>query len=300
MGLVTILERVTLLTAFERGRPGAKERVPADLESSLASRLTESCLALGLEDLSSEVRDRFTERWAKLAPEEGELLDWIAGFHLRDFLLAFLAAEGDPRALQALDQEFIRPAARRSSMGEPPDEVAAATLSHLLVPHGDREVRILSYSGRGPLYAWVHMVAKRKAGELARKVIRGTNDAAQLLDNSPLLVDPELDLMKFRYAEKFNEALEQALRELPAREANLLYLTAVKRVALASAARMEQVSMRTVQRRIVAIRQKVFEQTRAIARAKLDASEEEMSSLFALVQSQLDVTLHRVLAPSNP
>ncbi len=288
--------RVGYLIAFNRGR-SAEPSDALGLETLLERRIREACDKLGMSDLSEPLLERFSERCGTLVPAEAELTNWLSAFHLTDFLLAFLVAEAEPRALRLLNDEFILPAAKRSSMGEPPDEVAAATLSHLLVSESDRPARILTYSARGPLHAWIHMVAKRNAIQLTRKVVRYRSDAEEFLENSPLLADPELDLLKFRYAKKFNEALEQALRELPATEANLLYLTGVKRVSLASAATMQQVSVRTVQRRIIAIREKVFEQTREIARAKLDATEEEMSSLLALVQSQLDVTLHRVLCP---
>ena len=179
------------------------------------------------------------------------------------------------------------------------DDLVSVVTSHLLVPDVGARARLLSYSGRGPLSAWVKMVCRRKAIELHRATAPVRNDAAEILKNTAPVIDPELDYLKFRYAREFNRALEETLRVLPAEDANLLYLTVVKRVGLGATARMLGVSVRTVQRRLSATQAQVFAETRTRVREQLSASEEEISSLLALVQSQLGVTLHRVLQPDQ-
>jgi len=290
---------MTHLVAFAEGLDVDPGELPEDWESQLASGF--EVLEANWEPSMLDARREPFCRWlGKKCEDARSFSSWLGGLHLSDLFLAFAVGQSDPEAVRELREKWVLPAARRiASPSHRADELAAVVLAHLVVSVADHEARILSYSGRGPLTAWVHMVSRRKSIEMARGVSVKTTEAEDYLKRSTAVLDPELDLLKFRYAKRFNEALELALRELPASDANLLYLTGVKRVSLGAVAKMEGVSVRTIQRRIGAVRTHVFEDTKR-AREFLQASDAEMSSLLALVQSQLDVTLHRVLAPAEP
>lgn len=291
---------MTHLEAFRRGLPEDGEKPSAPVESLFLSLVESSLARYGQEQPDSALQARFLESLGRRAPVDQGLNTWLEQLHFEDLFLAVLAAWHHEASVRRFCQDYVTVcAARQAKSDEARRELAAQVVQHLLVPEPGHEPRLLSYSGRGPLSAWVHMVAKRKAIEVSRGAAGQVSYAQEILKRTPALADPELDVLKFRYAERFNEALEQALRNLGASDANLLYLSSVKRVPLGAMARMEAVSIRTLQRRLTTIRKWVFEETRRLARERLGASEEEMSSLLGLVQSQLDVTLHRVLAPEE-
>lgn len=288
------------LEAFRRGLPEGSEEPGETVRALLEQLLESSLIRYGEEPPEPSLVALFFEALGSRAPVDQTLDSWLEALHFEDLFLACLAAGHHAASVKFFCRDYVTVSvARYGKSDEGRRELAAQVVQHLLIPEPGQAPRLLSYSGRGPLSAWVQMVAKRKAITASQGGAQQVSYAEEILKRTPALADPELDVLKFRYAERFNEALEEALRNLQASDANLLYLSSVKRVPLSATARMEGVSVRTLQRRLATIRQWVFEETRRLARERLGASEEEMSSLLGLVQSQLDVTLHRVLAPEE-
>jgi RNA polymerase sigma-70 factor (ECF subfamily) len=115
------------------------------------------------------------------------------------------------------------------------------------------------------------------------------------LDSPGVATDPELDYLKLRYAADFKIALEGALSELDARQVTLLKLSFIEQLSASAIGVMYGVSSRTVQRWLVDLRDDVRVRTRQLLQARIAVSPSELDSLLGLVDSQLQLSLYRVL-----
>src|SRR5262249_45310662 len=147
------------------------------------------------------------ERFEQFLAERGA----VDGLHTSDLFLACACLDGDSSAIATFDAAFIAPL--RSPVGRVKidssmlDELKQVLRRKLLMSEPDRPAKIASYSGNGPLQAWVRVSAVRSALNLidARK---GPNaPSAQVLDEDRLLDasthDPELVYIKRVYREAF-------------------------------------------------------------------------------------------------
>ena len=222
----------------------------------------------------------------------GELGESLEELHVVDLFLAWACAKGDPAALAVFDRDYLA-RVRALARGTDPIELEQQVRVRLLIAEGGAEARIRQYSGRGPLAAWVRMVATRLAIDQARSArpAGAPPEDAQ----SGAFIDPELDYLKARYARAFHAALERALTALSARERALLKLCYLDNAVPAAIARMYAVSTRTAQRWLLDARQRVLELTRAELTHALALRPAELDSLLELMTSRMHVTLQRVL-----
>jgi RNA polymerase sigma-70 factor, ECF subfamily len=213
--------------------------------------------------------------------------------HVADLYLAWACARGDSAALAIFDREHLV-RVRALARGTDPAELEQLVRVRLLIPEAGARARIEQYSGRGPLAAWVRMVAARLAIDLARSAHPASADSEMLPGEA--LIDPELDYMKARYTKALNAALERALSALPSKQRALLKLCYVDAATPAAIARMYAVSPRTAQRWLLEARDQVLESTREQLASELAVRPVELDSLLELMKSRMHVTLQRVLA----
>jgi RNA polymerase sigma-70 factor (ECF subfamily) len=130
---------------------------------------------------------------------------------------------------------------------------------------------------------------------------RGRQNKEQPLDlDSPsIATDPELDYLKLRYASDFKIVLESALGQLDARQVTLLKLSFIEQLSASAIGVMYSVSARSVQRWLVDIRESLLASMREGLKQRLSLSPNELESLLGLVDSQLQVSLHRLLDPAT-
>jgi RNA polymerase sigma-70 factor (ECF subfamily) len=107
--------------------------------------------------------------------------------------------------------------------------------------------------------------------------------------------DVELDYLKSRYREAFQAAFEAAMASLAPAERTLLRLHFVDGLALEQIAVAEQVSRATAGRRLQELRARLAAGTRAELQRRLNVDGRELESLVGLLQSQLAVSLSRIL-----
>lgn len=225
--------------------------------------------------------------------------------HAADLALASAALAGDPEALRALDG-MIRGAAARAAgeLGQPgwlADEIAVTLQGRLLVADGDSEGRLASYLGHGPLDRWLAVAAARTGLNAlrARRRERALDDSRLAQLPSPQ-DDPELDLLRRRHRAAFEAAIRDAFAGLEnARDRNLLRLYYFDRLGLDRLAQMYRVHGSTVSRWLAAVRQNVFDETMRLLVERLGLPESELASMLRLLQSDLEVTLSRLLAPAG-
>ena len=218
-----------------------------------------------------------------------------------DLYLAFACARGDAWAMGELERRLGSLVGAAITHLRPDrvfvDEVHQRLRQKLLLPREDRPPKLLEYAGKGPLAQWLRAVALREALNLLAQGRAGApleSDTA-LLELATPGPDPELTLLKHRFAPEFKAALEAALRELPARERNFLRLFFLEGLTVEQIARMDGTHKSTVSRRMASAREQVLGAMRRQLQERLALSGSELDSLVGQLRSQLDVSLARAL-----
>jgi RNA polymerase sigma-70 factor, ECF subfamily len=210
--------------------------------------------------------------------------------HMNDLYLAYACGMGDDAALRIFEQE---------RMVDVPLFLAKYTLDVEQVHEALQRIRerlfvwdvgpprILTYSGQGPLGGWLRMVAVRVTLDMLRQA--GHDFEAPELD--AVAIDPELALVKSRYAEQFRTAIRNALASLSDRDATLLKLRHAQGLDSAKIAAVYRVSARTVQRWLGDAHEQVNRAVRKELVANRQIEARDLSSVLGLIESQLDITL---------
>jgi RNA polymerase sigma-70 factor (ECF subfamily) len=110
------------------------------------------------------------------------------------------------------------------------------------------------------------------------------------------LIDPELGYLSQRYRGEVEEAFRRGLAALDSEQRTLLRMHFVDAVTLDELARLKKVHRATIARRLTIARKTVLDETRRHIRERLAVSSEELASLVRLVQSQLVISVARLLA----
>jgi len=224
--------------------------------------------------------------------------------HAADLALAFCVGRGDPVAARRFEAHVAGElaAAARAIDHDPAfvDEVCQRTRVRLVVGAGGGAApRIASYRGAGPLRAWVAICAQRVALNAKRDASSGSGAAtraddvlADVVDREP---DPELRHLKTLYRAEFRDALAAALAGLPDRGRAVLRLRFVDGLELAQIGRLYRVHESTASRWITAALDDIAHATRERLVARLAVTTDTADSVARMVQSQLDLSIARLL-----
>jgi RNA polymerase sigma-70 factor (ECF subfamily) len=176
------------------------------------------------------------------------------------------------------------------------DEVKQALATKLLVAAPGARPKLDDYAGSAPLSAWVRVAAIRTALNLRRghAVAAETSDG-QAMAEVAAPGDVETELIRRRYGAAFETAIAAALDGLSPRERTLLRLRLVEGMEVEAIATMYNVHRTTITRWIGGCHDRLLDETRRILRDSLGLASGEIDSLAGLVQSQLHVSLHRLL-----
>jgi RNA polymerase sigma-70 factor (ECF subfamily) len=224
----------------------------------------------------------------------------VAREHAADFYLSCACALGVAEATRALDailRNEVAPAvARINSRADFVDDALQALRVKLLT--GD-DPKIATYSGRSTLRRWLATAATRTALNLRRGKDNEAHEAVTSAIGARVTRGPELAYVRERYRDAFEEALRSALTELTDRERALLRMNLVEQLGVDRLARLYGCGRSTVFRWITAARGKLLDSIRAQLHAKLGATDSELESLAAVVRSDLDVSIARLLDPAG-
>ncbi|MDY7227158.1 sigma-70 family RNA polymerase sigma factor [Hyalangium rubrum] len=221
--------------------------------------------------------------------------------HATDLYLAFACAQGVAPALAEFERRLEGVVGAAITHLRPSrvfvEEVHQRLRQRLLLAQEGALPKVLEYRGRGTLAHWLRAVALREAlNLLAQQQARGAQEPlgaiTELAAPGP---DPELALLKRRYAPEFKGALEAALSNLPARERNFLRLFFIEGLTVEQIARMDGTHKSTVSRRMASARETVLQQMRLQLQERLALSVSELDSLVEQMRSQLDLSLARAL-----
>ena len=223
----------------------------------------------------------------------------IETLHAEDLYLACACAAKDPRAIAAFEEKY-KPEVPSyvGQIDRAPafiDEVAQQLREKLFVTTGESgKPKICEYTGRGPLGAWLRVVAVRIALNLRRRpkqTVETEGERAPVLRSAA--PDPEMDYLKSKYKEEFREAFQATLAELSGDERNVLKLHYIDGLNIDEIGTAYRVHRATVARWLAHSREKIMEETKKRLEERLKIQGSEVDSLIGLVRSQLDVSIYK-------
>jgi RNA polymerase sigma-70 factor, ECF subfamily len=223
----------------------------------------------------------------------------IDDFRAEDLALAFACTRGGAAAqtlFVARFGEVLEQTLRRIGLADLADDVRQSLLEQLLLPRGDRPPALASYSGRGPLSAYLRVAITRMAIRLAKRRRKDAPASDALIDRAVADADPELAALRSTYQGAVKASFQRALTALPRRQQRLLRYHYVEDLTLRQMGAMLSVNASTVMRRLAQARAELLKAARADLMTALDARESEVLSIVRLVESQLDLSLERILA----
>jgi RNA polymerase sigma-70 factor (ECF subfamily) len=295
----------TLATAFlsslDRTR-GEEARRTRDLETTLRA-LVETAQAV-CTGVRVDAR-AFVGHVAAHLPTDEPLDAALHAIRAPDLYVAFACGQGEARAIAELERSALRtvPAAlgRMRMRGAEVEEIQQIVRDKLLVGQGGAPPRIMTYAGRGPLEAWVRVVAVREALSHKRRKSGAPmpDDDARLAAVASGGANAELALVRGRYAKEFGAAFREALGSLVPDERNLLRLHFVDGLNIDAIGAIHRVHRSTVARRIARVRGALLARTRERLVARVPVTPSKFTALFADLESHLSLSLSGVLRPDQ-
>jgi RNA polymerase sigma-70 factor (ECF subfamily) len=222
----------------------------------------------------------------------------LAAAHVEDLFLACACASSVAGAAEAFDRAHAADVRAVHAQARPPrpplDELLQVVRAKLFV---GPPPKLADYSGQGPMKSWVRVIGARALVDLARAPsARETPRAGDdfLAVPSPA-GDPELELLKRTYHAEMRQAFEESARALSPEERNVLREHYARGLSIDEIAQAHGVHRATAARRIESAREAVLRGTRQRLMQKLRLSRQELESVVRLIESELHVTMDRVL-----
>ena len=217
------------------------------------------------------------------------------------YLVAACVA-GDAHAMAILDARYlgkvpahvakIVESRGRSSL----DDFMQVLRVRLLMGSHGRPPRLGDYSGRGPLGAWIRVVAVRLAIEGYRRETPRPDGEAMAI---PCGADTDLDHLHGLHAESFKACLEAAFAALSKEERLVLRLTYAERLTGDRIAKLLGIDRSNVIRRVVRARTALYEATRDAMQRERRITDSEFHSLAKGLAAHVELTLSRVLTSAE-
>jgi RNA polymerase sigma-70 factor (ECF subfamily) len=277
-----------------------RARLPADLAAAVAD-VTGELVAL-IARARAETADvdldpiAFVGHVAERVTFDRHGQPQLANVHAGDLWVAFGCVVRDAGALAAFETRYapeIKHALARSFDPGLAEDAELRLRDKLWLVEGDEVPRLASYSGRGGLASWLRAAAVRTAIDVMRARRELAVDPATLEDLDAF--DPLLASLKQRYRDEFRTAFGAAAAGLTDRERTLLRYRFLDDLSIDEIGRLYRVHRATVARWIAAIRESLFEATRANLVTNLEISDSEVDSVLRLIDSQLDMSIEALM-----
>jgi RNA polymerase sigma-70 factor (ECF subfamily) len=243
-----------------------------------------------------------SERLASVVRQRLEATDEREALDADELYLAAACALGDAAAISAFERRYfgVIPAAlSRLALGR--DEIAEVEQIlrvRLFVVDPDEGTlpRVVSYAGHGKLGGLVRVAAVRAGLNLLRDRGRLDPSTDDDLEDVPIASDnPELARLKAQHRAAFKAAFEEAISSLEPRERSLLELSAIKRLGIDKIAAIYNVHRATAARWVTTARDNLSRAVHRVLGQRLGLRASELDHLLPLVESQLELSLDRLL-----
>jgi RNA polymerase sigma-70 factor (ECF subfamily) len=241
----------------------------------------------------------FTAAVARAIDGEPDPAAAIAALAIEDLYLAQACAGGAAAALEAFAatcDATLHGCLRGMSLAADQIEELVQEVRAKLFVAADGPPRIATYSGRAALRSWVRTIATRAAVDRLRKKDETPADDAMLDGIPDRADDPELAHFRRTYHAEFKDAFEEALATLDVRARNVLRHHFVDGLTVDEIGALYGVHKTTAFRWLEAARVALAKRTRAAFAARVKTLPDELDSILRLLQSQIDLSLSRVLA----
>lgn len=217
-----------------------------------------------------------------------------------DLFLVTACLAKDHAALVLLEREYApRIGAWCSRLGVASGEVSEveqATRTRLLVGDKDSPPKLLAYSARGPLHAFIRAVVANWIVSEKRKERPMVPIGDSGIAERAVVHDPALATVRAQYAECFRVAIRAALEALPTRDRTLLRLVYVDGVSVERVALTYGVHRVSASRWLSHARHSLLEGTKSRMGTLTRLTHSEVESVARMCLSMVDLSLERVLA----
>lgn len=237
-----------------------------------------------------ELRAEIARRWPAAAPGPEHLSACRTADATLDVYLAGAVLRREAWALDAAEREIFAPVADRLARSHgraAADDSVQQVREQLLVTGG-----LSRYAGRGPLKAWVMVIAVRKLLAQRAAPHDSLGGAAELAASDRL----ELTLLKARYAGVFKQALQRALDSLERRERLVLRMHTVDGLSAEKIGAIFHAHRSTATEWIAKARATLHERVTAEVQREAGLSSAELQSIGRVLQRHTDFSLPRLLA----
>ncbi|NVB80757.1 MAG: transcriptional regulator [Kofleriaceae bacterium] len=224
----------------------------------------------------------------------------VADERMVDVVLASALAHGAAGAIEAFTATYashLRAIIGRTVSSETLREEAFHTVfTHLFVAEPGAQPRIAAYRGTGDLLAFVRIAAVRVTLSLLRKDKPVDDDSeGELAAMAAIGSDPELIYLKELYRNEFRASFQAAVAALDKRAKTLLRYQLIDGLSIDKVAAIYDVHRATAARQIADARAALVQGTRNELMARLRIESAEMESILRLIESQVDVSVRRLL-----
>jgi RNA polymerase sigma-70 factor (ECF subfamily) len=219
---------------------------------------------------------------------------------VEDLALACAATFGEDEAMRTLEQRQLPSVdvvlRRKGIPAADLQDLRQVLLARLCVPRPGEKPRIAQYAGKGTLQGWLRVVAVREAQAILEKGGREQLEDVEVLTRAAMAEgDHEMAYLKARYGEELKASFAAAMAMLEPRDRNVLRYSVIEGLSIDRIADLYQVHRATAARWLEAAREHILKETRRDLMARLAIDRSEFESIARLVQSQLDVSLSRLL-----
>lgn len=269
--------------------------------TSEATALDRDALGITLAETLALARTR----WPEIAIDDAEFVRalaarWTPDAQLPpfavDLVLAHACLHGDDAAIRTFHHEMFdrvdRVLGRLGLAGADADDVKQDVRAKLLLG-GPDDAKLALYQGTGPLAHWVASVAGREGlGSMRRRRITEALGDDDLMDAAD---DPQLLTLKSRHSADFKLAFQAAVAELEPRDRAILRAMIVDDRTVGEVANVYGIHRVTASRWVSEIRHSLLAGTRRRLRVSLKLDEPSLESAIRLIDSNLDLSLYRLL-----
>lgn len=219
-----------------------------------------------------------------------------------DLYLAIACLDGDAAAIAHLERDCLGEVDRAGRKLRATDdqiaEVRGRLRQVLFTAEPGRAAALAAYAGRGDLRGYLRVIATR---DLIRAIHRGRREQPidplidPLIDHLDIAHAPELDLLRARHGAAISEALRAALDALDERQRAVLRYSLVDGWSIDRIGELYAVHRATASRWLTAARDALGGHIRREVAVRLAIPVDDVDSIVRLVQSQIDISLARIL-----
>lgn len=291
-----------------RVQPGDASRPILTVDTANPSRLTDQELILRI--VSQRIQAAwphlqtstgpFVERVASLLDRSLPLTQGLEQLSVEDLYLVHACQQQDPAALvvftQRFDAELATLGAKFRLASCDLDDIRQLLWDKLFIPGREGSGAIEKYSGKGPLWHWLKVLAARTVLDEIRKTkTQAKLSPIQDLDQAAPENDPELATLRAHYSHAFRAAFTTAVKALEPSERNILRCHYVQNMSTDQIARAFGMHKATAARHVVKARARLLEATRSELKSQLAANSGEIDSVLRLFDGELSVSLSLLL-----